>query len=100
GGLMLVTPQSPGALEPIVTKAVAEVDPNVTLLSVRTMTQQVALSFDQDRAAASLAGLFGVVSLVLAAVGLYGVTSYSVTQRTNEIGVRMALGADRGRVIG
>ena len=100
GGGLLVTDLPPSALEPVVKQTLAAADPNLTLTTIRTLQQQVDRSFDQQRAVASLAGLFGVVALVLAAIGLYGMTAYTVAQRINEIGIRMALGADRGNVVG
>jgi predicted permease len=86
-------------LEPQLRRALAEVDPNLTVISLQTMDEQVAMNFDQQRMVAQLASTFGVIALLLAAIGLYGLTAYAVVCRTSEIGVRMALGADRMSIV-
>ena len=77
----------------------ASVDPNLPIISIHTLSEQVAGQFSQQRLIARLTSFFGILSLVLASIGLYGVTAYNAGRRTSEIGVRMALGANRAQVI-
>ena len=86
-------------LEPQLRKALADIDPSLTIIAVQSMSEQVASNFDQQRMVAQLAGIFGLIAMLLAAIGLYGLTAYTVACRTSEIGVRMALGADRLNIV-
>jgi macrolide transport system ATP-binding/permease protein len=86
--------------EELLRRTLTSIDPNLTVVDLRTYDSQVASNFTQDRLVARLTTLFGILALVLASVGLYGVMSYFVARRTGEIGIRMALGATRSIVIG
>jgi macrolide transport system ATP-binding/permease protein len=85
--------------EGLLRRTLTSIDPNLTVIDLRSFQAQVLGNFDQERLVARLTSLFGVLALVLASVGLYGVMAYFVVRRTSEIGIRMALGATRSSVV-
>jgi predicted permease len=95
----LKTQGTVSGLEPQVRRALAQVNPDLAVIDFVSFAEQVQENFSQQAMIAKLTSLFGLLALVLASVGLYGVTAYSVERRTSEIGIRMALGADRLNVL-
>ena len=100
GAVVIQTAHAMSGFEKVVGDTLASINPNLTIVKFQTFQQQIDDRFIEERLIARLTSLFGLLALLLAAIGLYGVTAHTVVRRTPEIGIRMALGAERGRVIG
>jgi len=100
GALVIQTDRARDNMEKLAARTLSGINPNLTIVKFQTFDQQIADRFNGDRMIARLTLLFGGLALLLATLGLYGVTAYTVARRTPEIGIRMALGAERVRVVG
>jgi macrolide transport system ATP-binding/permease protein len=100
GAIVIQNDRPMDNMQSIARQTLAAINPNLSVVKFQTLNEQIADRFTQDRMITRLMTLFSILALLLATLGLYGVTAYTVARRTSEIGIRMALGANRSSVVG